>query len=309
MKFTLPSLLAVAVLTGLMYHPRPAYGQSKEIGALQRDIYDLSRKLDELKSGQGERSAQMETLLKQVMEANAKLAADTQALQETVRRNQTEQQTRVFEPMAAVKQGMEDVSGNVSAVQASLTTMRTRQEKMESMLSDLSAAVRLLATQTPAAAPQSSTSPTGPSSADAASLLFSAAQRDKLAGKLDFALSEFLDISQKYPESPEAPMAVFEMGSLYARNEQYEDAVKAYDRVLEQFGDNPMRKDAQFLKAEQLANMGRRAEAVREFNSFARQYPGDQNTARAIERVRELQTPAAAKGKQASKQTTKGKSK
>jgi len=309
MKFTLPSLLAVAVLAGLLHHPQPAYGQSKEIGALQRDIYDLSRKLDELKGGQAERSAQLETLLKQVMDANAKLSADTLALQETVRRNQTEQQSRVFEPMAAVKQGMDDVSGNVSAIQASLTTMRSRQEKMEGTLNDLSAAIRLLATQAPVVAPQSTASPAGPSAADAASLLFSAAQRDKLAGKLDFALSEFLDISQKYPESPEAPMAVFEMGSLYARNEQYEDAVKAYDRVLEQFGDNPMRKDAQFMKAEQLANMGRRAEAVREFNAFAKQYPGDANTARAIEHVRELQAPAAAKGKQTGKQTTKGKSK
>ncbi len=309
MKFTLPSLLAVAVLAGLLHHPQPAYGQSKEIGALQRDIYDLSRKLDELKGGQAERSAQLETLLKQVMDANAKLSADTQALQETVRRNQTEQQSRVFEPMAAVKQGMDDVSGNVSAIQASLSTMRSRQEKMEGMLNDLSAAVRLLATQTPVVAPASSSGPSGPSAADAASLLFSAAQRDKLAGKLNFALSEFLDISQKYPESPEAPMAVFEMGSLYARNEQYDDAVKAYDRVLEQFGENPMRKDAQFMKAEQLANMGRRAEAVREFNAFAKQYPGDQNTARAIERVRELQAPAAAKGKQTAKPPSKGKSK
>ena len=305
MKFTLPSLLAVAVLAGLLQQPQPAYGQSKEIGALQRDIYDLSRKLDELKGGQAEKSAQTETLLKQVMDANAKLTADLQALQDTARKNQTDQQTRVIEPLSAMKVGLEDVSSGVAGVQANLATLRSRQEKMEGMLTDLSAAMRIVMKQTEGgtqAAPVS----VAPTASDAAALLFASGQRDKLAGKPNFALETFFNLSQQFPSSPEAPMAVFEMGTMYAANGEYEQALKAFDRVLEQFGDNPMRKDAQFYKAEQLASLNRRADAIKELNSFAKQYPGDDKAILAINRVKELNGPATPN---TSKSKAKGKAK
>jgi TolA-binding protein len=288
-------LFALAALGALLLPaPRLAFGQSKDILALQRDLYEVRKLVEDSAAAQANRITQLETLLRQTMESNAKLAGDVQALQEAVRRNQAEQEKRVFEPLAAVREGMDDVSGSVASMQASLNTVRARQEKMEGMLNDLSAAVRLLAAEIanrPAAEPGAASL----SASDAASLLFAAAQRDKLAGKLDFALAGFIDIAQKYPQAPEAPMAVYEMGMLYAHNEQYADALKAFDRVLEQFGDNPMRKDAHFMKAEQLANLGRRADAAREYENFARQYSGDEKARIALARARELRAPAAVK--------------
>ncbi len=298
MKFTVWTLAGV-VLAGLLYAPAPANGQNKDILAVQRDIYEVNRKLDELKTGQEGRSAQVETLLKQLADANVKLTAEMAAIQESLKTNQTEQQRRVFEPMSVLKTDVEDVSGSVAGMQAALTTMRGKQDKIESMLTDLAAAVRLLTTQ-PAATAATPDAPAG----DPAALLFSAAQRDKLSGKLEIALGEFNEIAVKFPMAPEAPMAVFEMGSLYAKNEQYDDALKAYDRVLEQFGDNPMRKQAQFQKAEQLGNLGKRAEAAREYDAFAKAYPGDEDTPAALARAAEMRRPAAAKAKPT---PTKGK--
>lgn len=307
MKFTLPSLLAVAVLAGLVYDPKPAFAQSKEmiaLGELQRQNYSLEHKLDELKTAQDGRTAQMEALLKQVMEANGKLSGELHALQESVRSNQLEQQRRVFDPMAAVKVGVEDISGSVLGVDAKVEAMRKRQEAMEKSLYDLTAMVKVMM-QTPAPTPAVEPVSTGPSAADAASLLFASAQRDRMIDKHNEALQSFFDLSQNYPTSPEAPLAVYAMGEIYAGNEEYEQALKAFDRVLEQFPDNPMRKDAQFQKAEQLASLGRKSDAVKEFNSFAKQYPGDPNATRAIERARELLAPAASKAKP----PAKGKSK
>ena len=302
MKFTVWTLAGV-VLAGLLYAPAPASGQNKDILAVQRDIYEVNRKLDELKTGQDGRSAQLETLLKQLADANQKLAAEMAAIQESLKNNQNEQQRRVFEPMAVLKADVEEVSGSVAGMQAALTTMRSKQDKIESMLTDLSAAVRLLATQ-----PAPAAAAAAPDPGNGATLLFSAAQRDKLSGKLEAALGEFNEIAMKFPMSPEAPMAVFEMGSIYARNEQYEDALKAFDRVLEQFGDNPMRKDAQFQKAEQLASLGKRAEAAREFDTFVRTYPGDDLAKLALERGADMRRgPAAAKAKPSPAKGKKGK--
>lgn len=293
MKFTVWALAGI-VLAGLFYAPVPANGQNKDILAVQRDIYEVNRKLDELKTSQDGRSAQLETLLKQLADANQKLGADLAALQESAKSNQNEQQRRVFEPMSVMKADLENVSGDVAAMQGALTQMRARQEKMETMLSDVLTAVKLLALPpTPAAtgtAPQAA-------AVSPATALYVSAQQDRIQGKLNEALGKFIEIAGTYPTAPEAPMAVFEMGSLYAKNEQYEDALKAYDRVLEQFGDNPLRKDAQFLKAEQLANLGKRSEAAREYDAFAKQYPGDDQARTAIERGAELRRPGAAKAK------------
>jgi TolA-binding protein len=154
----------------------------------------------------------------------------------------------VIEPLSAVKVGMEETSSTVSGVQATVNSIQTRQEKVETLLNDVKANLGLVLKQLEQA---SQTAPVSavPSASDAAAILFASAQSDKLEGRLEFALTTFGDISTKYPESPLAPKAVFEIGSIYAQNEQYTDAVKAFDRVLEQFGDNPMRKDAQFRKA------------------------------------------------------------
>jgi TolA-binding protein len=280
------------VLAGLLHQPSPVYGQSKEIGALQRDIYDVIRKLEELKGSQGEKSAQLETLLKQVMDANAALTAELKGIQDSTRKTQTDQQSLVISPLNALKVSVDDTSADVAGMQGVLGTMRTRQEKMEGVLNDLSAQMRIVLQQTEHTQPATPVS-AAPSASDAVAILFAAAEADRLSGKGNFALQSLGEISQKYPDSPYAPMAMFEIGSLYAENEEYGEALKAFDRVLEQYGDNPMRKDAQFRKAEQLANLGRKADAVKEFNSFAKQYPGDDKAPEAISRAKELSAPAA----------------
>ena len=132
--------------------------------------------------------------------------------------------------------GGHDQWSTVSAVESKINTMRTKQDKMDDVLVNLSGQLGLLR-QEQTKAPVSNP-------ADAAALAFAAAQRDRLTGSLQLAQGEFLDISTKYATSPEAPMSVFEIGSIYAQNGQYKDSVEAFDRVLEQFGENPMRKPA-----------------------------------------------------------------
>ena len=89
-------------------------------------------------------------------------------------------------------------------------------------------------------------------------------------------------------------MAVYEMASMYAANGEYDQALKAFDRVLEQFPDNPIRKNAQFRKAEQLASLNRRADAAKEYTSYAKQYPGDEKAVEAIMRAKDLNAPPPA---------------
>jgi TolA-binding protein len=306
MRNILPSVVALALLAGLMRTPAPAFADSKELVAIQqiqREFYDLNRKLDELKSGQTEGSGKVATLLEQMAATQQKLAGDVAALQDGMRRSQSEQQTKLIEPVSGMKLGIDDISGSVAGIQSSMTTLRTRQESVEKILNDLRGELGLIRSKLEQPVAISAVAPitVAPPATDSAALLFAAAQRDRLAGKVDAANAQFFEISQKYPESPEAPMAVFEMGALYAENDEYEQALKAFDRVLEQFGDNPMRKNAHYMKAVQLERLGRKPDAAREYESFARAYPGDVNGPRAAAKVRELRTPEPAKPKSAPK--------
>lgn len=289
MKFTV-SILAAALLLSLFYTPENAFGQSKDkIVELQRELYDVNKSLTDLKDDQSSQSKEIQAQLKQILDANAKLAADVRDLQQKL----SDQQKRLIDPMAATRKAVDDLWGSVSAVESSVNSMRTKQDKMSDTLTNVSGQLGLMRDDMGKNAP--------PPGTTEATVAFAAAERDRVTGNLPFALSSFLDISQKYPTAPEAPMAVFEIGSIYAQNGQYKDAVEAFDRVLEQFGENPMRKQAQFQKAIQLANMGRNSDAAREFDLFARQYPGDENAPVALQRSKELRASPASKGKQKAK--------
>lgn len=295
MRFTV-SILAAALLLGLFYMPKNAFGQNKDkIVELQRELYDVNKSLMDLKEGQSAQGQEIRAQLKQVLDLNTKLSADVRDLQQKL----ADQQKRLIDPMAATRKAVDDLWSSVSAVESSVNSMRTKQDKMSDMLTNVSGQLGLMRDDMGKNAP--------PPGATEATVAFAAAERERLTGNLQFALGSFLEISQKYPMTPEAPMAVFEIGSIYAQNGQYKDAVDAYDRVLEQFGENPMRKPAQFQKAAQLANMGRNSDAAREFDTFARQYPGDDNAPEALQRARELRAGSStSKSKQpAAKQKNK----
>lgn len=285
MKYTV-SLLAMAVLAGLFFDPQQASGQNKDILQLQRDLYDVNKAVTELKQSNTDQSAQIQAQLKQILDANTKLSAEVRDLQSKM----AAQQKQIVDPLTAAKKSVDDLWNSTSSIESKVNAMRTDQGKMNDRLTSLSGQLGLMQqemTKAPATNP-----------ADSAALAFAAAQRDRLAGNLPFALSAFHEVSQKYPSEPWAPMAVLEIGNIYSQNGQYQDALAAYDRVLEQFGENPMRKPAQFHKAEQLANLGRNSDAAREYDSFAKQYPGDENAPVALQQARELRVAGASKAKQ-----------
>lgn len=306
MRYTV-ILVAALALGGLFWAPRASAQNSKEYKAIQLEFYDVNKALADIKTGQDERIGQLETLIKQLMDANSKLTEQVQLLQTKVTDTAAQQDRRIIAPLDEIKKGVAELWEAQQATKGSIDGVRSRQETMEKSLTDLTGAIGLFREEinTRVAPPPSAPASADPGQAgvtgDPATLAFATAEQDKLAGKLQQALEEFRSIADAYPSSPQAPMAIFEVGMIYANYPQPEDAIKAFDRVLEQFGDNPMRKPAHFAKAEQLEALGKRTEAAREFNSYAKQYPDDDNAEIAKQRAAQLTSPAAAKPKSAPK--------
>jgi TolA-binding protein len=307
MRYT-ATLFAALVLAGLLWTPQRIDAQSgKEFVALQREFYETNAKIDELKKAQDERVGQMEALIKQLVESNGKLAEQLRSLQDKATESATQQDRRVIAPLDDVKKNVADLWQQFSTTQGSLDTIKGRLDRMDKGLTDVTGTLGLMREDlSKVSAPPAPTS-AAPGPADAVLTAYMAAEKDYLAGKLDVALRELLDLANAYPTAPEAPMAIYKTGVIYADYPQPQDAIKAFDRVLEQFGDNPYRKAAQFGKAEQLAALGKNAEAAREFNNYAKQYPDDENASVAKQRATELTSPGAAKPKATPPRNRRGK--
>jgi TolA-binding protein len=143
------------------------------------------------------------------------------------------------------------------------------------------------------------TTSTAGASADVA---FQNAYRDFVSGLNQLAMDEFRNFIAQFPTSAEnAPKAQYYMGVIFDRGEQYEDAVKAYDAVLERYPENPSTRDALYGKAVALMKLDHDVEAKTEFNAFLKKYPTDDKAAQVKQYLKELarpaRSPARAKGK------------
>lgn len=309
MRYTV-TLFAALALGGLFWTPSAsAQKKNPEFVEIQREFYDLSKALTEIKTGQDERVGQLETLIKQLMDANSKLTDQLQALQLKIDDNTKQQERRILTPLDDIRNGVKDVWDTTQGNTRAIDSFKSRLDNLERSLSEISGTLGLFrddfnnrTAPPPAVAvpaiPGDPSAGQASGNADGVTLAFATAERDKLAGKLQQALEEFRAIADAYPSSPEAPMAMYKVGEIYASVPQPEDAIKAFDSVLERFGENPMRGPAQFAKAEQFEALGKRAEAAREYNNYVKQFPDAENVNAAKQRAAQLaRSPAASKPK------------
>jgi TolA-binding protein len=312
MKYSLPLAVALA-LAALLESPRPVLAQSKEVIAtqgVQREVFALEEKLNQFQTNQAERMAALETLLKDALASNKALSTSLDEMKRSLTQSLTEQQSRIAEPIATVKNNMEDLSQSMTGMREQLASLERRSKTNEGNLEEIVRGVRALnekATSAPPPAPAATPGPnaTAAPSADGGAGLYTNALRDYSSGKDVRAMDELQEFLKTYPSSPDAPQATFLMGKLYDKAGQNDDARQAFDRVLEQYPENPTKPDALFEKAEQLLKLGKRPEALGELRVFVTRYPNDPNLSAVQARIKELQTPVkpapakptAAKGK------------
>ena len=95
------------MLTGLLQ----AQSEKVMIQELQRDVAQLQNNLRQYKEAQDQKSAELESLLKQSLDANAKLARELGSLQQSLSASMAEQQGKLVQPINAVgSQGGPDVA-------------------------------------------------------------------------------------------------------------------------------------------------------------------------------------------------------
>jgi TolA-binding protein len=301
MKFS-RMLVSGFMLTGLLLFPRqlPAQSEKVMIQELQRDVAQLQNQIRQSKEAQDQKNAELEALLKQSLDSNAKLAASLSSLQQSLTSSMADQQGKLVQPVNAVGIKVDQLSQSLSSLETNMDAMTRRMASQDGKLTEILNNLKTLSNP-PAAPPPSSvpggggTASTGSTVGASADVAFQNAYRDFMSGLNQLAMDEFRNFIAQFPTSPEnAPKAAYYIGVLYDRDQDYENAVKAYDAVLERYPENPTTRDALYGKAVALMKLDHKVESTKEFRAFLAKYPTDDKVAQVNQYLKEMNGPAHA---------------
>jgi len=256
-----------------------AFGASKEIMELQRDLALLQDQVRMLQSTLDKNVAALQALTSQTLDSVGRTNAALAVMQNTFNDTMKQQQLSLNGPVANVGQKLDQMSEDFRAVRESVLDMNTRMGKLDAKIADLENLINTV--RAPAAPPPPATgttpdpnSPLAPQGIQSGTL-YTSARGDLLAGKYDIAFQEFSDYLKYFGNTDFAPSAQFYIADIYFRKADYSSALTAYDAVLEKFADNPKTPEARLKKAMCLMKLGRNDSAAREFRDIYARYIND----------------------------------
>ncbi len=285
------------LLTALSMALAPfAFGASKEIQELQRDVALLQDQVRTLQRAQDEKFAAMQALVQQTLDSvnrtNTALAVMENKFNDTMK----QQAQSVSGPVANVGQKLDQMAEDFRAVRESVLDMNTRMGKLDAKMADLQNLINTM--RAPVVPPPGSPNsgdlgtttqvPTGPPAGMSAGATYTNAFRDYMGHKDDLAMQEFSDYLKYFPKTDFAPNAQYYIADIYYRKGDYENALPAFDAVLEQYTDSSKTPDAHFMKGMTLLKMGKRDAAAREFRDVYAKDPTSEIAARAKEQLKLL---------------------
>jgi TolA-binding protein len=243
-----------------------------------------------------EKMAALTALVQQSIDLSNKTSAAMTAMQHNVDQKMTDQGTKLVAPVATLGTKVDEMSGDVRAVQASVAGLVRQMNDMDAKIADMSSALRTLSANPTGPPPPKEASlggtaqqsPDTPPPGMSAELSYTAALGDYNGKKNDIALEEFAQYIRYYPQSANAPNAQFYIGQIYYRGEDWVNAAKAFDGVLEKFPKNAKTADAQFYKAMSLMKNHQKTDAGKEFKSFLAAFPDNARAKEAHLHLREL---------------------
>ena len=105
--------------------------------------------------------------------------------------------------------------------------------------------------------------------------------RDYNAARYDVAAGEFQDVLRYYPLDDLAGNAQFYLGETAYRQQNYTDAIKSYNAVLEGFSGNPKAPAAQLRKGLALLQINKREAGIHELRLLVQRHPQTPEAAQA----------------------------
>src|SRR5271170_1415497 len=244
-----------------------AFGASKEIMELQRDVAILQDQVRNLQSTLDQKVAAIQTLTQQTLDSANRTNTAVAVMENRFDEAMKKQEQSLNGPVANVGQKLDQMSEDFRAVRESVLDMNTRMGKLDAKMADLQNLINTIRSA-PAAPPpaigtpapgdvNSSQASGGPPAGMQAETTYTNAYSDYIAGKNDIAFQEFSDYLKYFGNTQFAPTAQFYIANIYYRKQDYANAMQAFDAVLEKFADNPKTAESHYLKGMCEMGLGR----------------------------------------------------
>ncbi len=264
-------LAAVSVLWAA-----PAFAVSKEIIQLQTQVQLLQDQMSKMQQAFDERMGVMRNLIEQSTDNVNKTTAAVADLQKTIQQQYSDNGAKI-----------DQLSAQIQALHDSLDEMKTRLAALNKQLNDMTNQGQNLAPGT--------TVPPAGTQAPPPDVLYNNALRDYNAAKYQLAMQEFADYLKYYGGTDLAGNAQFYIGEIDYRQQNFEQAIKDYDTVLQQFPGGNKAAAAQLKKGYALLELGQKKAGVEELNSLISRYPRSVEATQARDRLRQLGVSTARK--------------
>src|SRR6266576_2849443 len=271
--------LTIPVLLSSLWLATPcAWVVIREIVQLQTQVQALQDQMTHMQQSFDERMGVMKNLVEQSSDSMNKVAASLTDLQSTLQKQQTDSGTHV-----------DQLSGQIQALNDTLDELKARLAKVSKQLEDMQAAQQNVAAQQSQQTQQQQQQAQAPPP----DVLYNNALRDYNAAKNDLAAQEFADYIKYYPNTDLTGNSYFYLADLEFRQGNYQQAVKDYDQVLQNFPTGNKAPAAQLKKGFALLELGQKDSGIAELRRLIQRYPRSNEALQARDWLRKLGVPAS----------------
>jgi tol-pal system protein YbgF len=256
----------------------PAFGASKEMIQLQTQVQALQDQMSRMQQSFDQQMGVMNHLMEQNTDNMNKVSASMNQLQTAMTKLQTDNGGKV-----------DQISGQIQALNDSIDELKARMAKVSKQIDDMQAAQQnIQANQAANQAQQQALANAPPPD-----LLYKNALRDYNAGKNDLATQEFSDYIKFYRSTDLAGNAYFYLAEMQYRAQNYAEAVKNYDQVIQNFPSGNKAASASLKKGFALIELGQTDDGVAELRHLIQRYPKSSEALQARDRLKKLGVPAS----------------
>jgi tol-pal system protein YbgF len=298
--------MLAGAMGGSLLGPPPAGAVAREIIELQTGVNQLIQGQQTMQTAITENAAVQRTLIQQSLDSVNKLTAQMSSVEKITQDHAASSGARL-DTMGTQVQGLSD---NVADLQARLGKLDQKLTDIQNGLQNIDSKLASPApasTPAPMGAPMSAptgvppaqpTAGAGPMAVNApppasADVLYSNGLRDVNGKHYDLATEEFQDYLKYYGDTDLASNAQFYLGEIAFMQSQYQQALEAYNKVVEKYPKSFKTASARMRKGYCLVELGQKAAAVRELRAVVRQYPGSDEAKRSAAKLREMGVAAS----------------
>ena len=295
------SVVAAVVLAAvIVLMPVRAHAASKEIIALQTQVQQLLDMVQRMQSTLDQKFGVLQHLVEQTADNANQMTQTVNALQQKLNQQND-----------ALSGKIDTASGQVQSLNDSVDELKTRIAKLDKSVQDLQGQLQNIqsapAGVQPGVAPTGTTPDGSPATGPAGSApgatnpptasatpapplreTFQAALRDYNAAKYPVATGEFQDVIHYYPMDDLAGSSQFYLGEIAYRQQDYTEAIKNYNAVLENFSGNPKAPTAQLHKGFALISSAKKEAGVHELRLLIQRHPQTPEAAQARAKLNAL---------------------